>query len=268
MSNKSLIWIALLFVPAVAAGPFKLHFTKGETLRYKVNITSTETTSVKGDTAELRMSGSQVMTLKVSSVSGGSATMSVSYSNVTASATALSLPAEAKKNKDKIEDAAAGALKTALSRGARSQRVKANGSATYTMKAGEGQSLTIEGGAFMMLILPAGEPVLNKPWTAKIRQPMAGAPALPIKFKWVGTVTVAGRPLKKIVISMTQSKSDKQGELSLTATETAGGFVLFDAARGKVMSGEIERKAKQTIKHKTEGSRVQEQTSKQSFTKI
>ncbi len=268
MIKKSLVWIALLTVPAIAAAPLKLLFTKGETLRYKVDITSTETTSVKGDTAELRMSGSHVMTMKVTSVSNGVATMSVGYSNATASATALSLPEDAKKNKAKIEAAAASALKTALSTGARSQKVKSNGTATYTMKAGEGQSLTIEGGAFMMLVLPTSEPVLNKPWTANIRQPMPGAPALPVKFKWVGNVTKNGRPLKKIMMSVSQSKSDKQGEISMSMTESAGGFVLLDSGRGKVMSGEIERTLKQTMKHEKEGSRIQQQTSKQSFTKF
>jgi hypothetical protein len=268
MLKKSLLWIALLTLPAIAAAPLKLLFTKGETIRYKVDITSSETTSVKGDTAELRMTGSHVMTMKVSSVANGVATMSVGYSNATASATAVSLPAGAKKDKAKIETAAANALKSALSTGARSQKVKSNGSATYTMKAGEGQSLTIEGGAFMMLVLPTAEPALNKPWTANIRQPMPGSPALPVKFKWVGNVTVNGRPLKKIMISMSQSKSDKQGEISLSMTETANGFVLFDSGRGKVMSGEIERAVKQTVKHETEGSRVQEQSSKQTFTKF
>lgn len=194
--------------------------------------------------------------------------MSVAYSNATASATALSLPAEVKKDKAKIEADAAKALKAALSTGARSQKVKSNGSATYTMRAGEGQSLSIEGGAFMMLVLPTGEPALNKPWTANIRQPMPGSPALPIKFKWVGTVTQSGRPLKKIMISMSQSKSDKQGEVSLSLSETANGFVLFDSGRGKIMSGEIERTVKQTVKHEKEGTRVQEQSSKQTFTKF
>jgi hypothetical protein len=70
------------------------------------------------------------------------------------------------------------------------------------------------------------------------------------------------------MISMSQSKSDKQGEISLSMTETANGFVLFDSGRGKVMSGEIERAVKQTVKHETEGSRVQEQSSKQTFTKF
>jgi len=268
MIKKSFLWIALLAVPVMAAAPLKLLFSKGETLRYKVDITSTETTSLKGDTAELKMSGSHVMTMKVSSVANGLATMSVSYSNATASATAVSLPTEVKKDKAKIEAAAAKTLKSALSTGARSQKVKSNGSATYTMKAGEGQSLTIEGGAFMMLVLPTSEPVLNKPWAANIRQPMPGSPALPVKFKWVGNVTVGGRQLKKIVISMSQSKSDKQGEISLSMSESANGFVLFDSGRGKVMSGEIERAVKQTVKHEKEGTRVQEQSSTQKFTKF
>jgi hypothetical protein len=266
--RKSAILLAFAFVPALAAAPFKLVFTKGETLRYKVNISSTETSSFKGDTAEIKMTGSQVMTMKVTSISGGVATMSVGYSGATASATATSLPSEVKKDKAKIEEAAAKAMKAALGAGARSQKVKSNGSATYSIKAGEGQTLSIEGGAFMMLVLPNGEPALNKPYTVNVRQPMPGAPALPCTFKWVGTLTKNGRPLRKIMVSMTQSKSDKQGEVSVSMRETVSGFVLFDASRGKVMEGEIDRSLKQTMTHESQGTRTQNQTSKQSFVKF
>ena len=194
--------------------------------------------------------------------------MSVGYSGATASATATSLPAELKKDKAKIEGAAAQALKNALSGGARTQKVKANGSATYNLKAGEGQTLTIEGGAFMMLVLPNGEPALNKSYTVNIRQPMPGAPALPCTFKWVGNVTKNGKALRKIMVTMKQTKSNKQGDVTISMTETASGHVLFDAGRGKVMEGAIERSAKQTVKHATEGTRTQNQVSMQSFVKI
>jgi hypothetical protein len=181
---------------------------------------------------------------------------------------ALSLPPDAKTDKAKIEASASKALKAALSSGARSQKVKSNGSATYTMRAGEGQSLTIEGGAFMMLVLPAGEPVLNKTWTANIRQPMPGAPAMQCKFKWVGNVTKNGRALRKITVQMSQTKSNKQGDVTLSLNESAVGFVLFDSGRGKVMEGQVERTAKQTAKHATQGTRTQTQVSKQVFVKV
>ena len=266
--RKAPLLLALAFVPAIAAAPLRLIFTKGETLKYRVTISSTETNSFKGDTAEIKLTGSHVMTMKVSAISGGVATMSVSNSGATASATATSLPPELKKDKAKIEQAAANALKAALTSGARSQKVKSNGSATYNINAGEGQTLTIEGGAFMMLVLPAGEPVLNKPYTVNIRQPMPGAPALPCTFKWVGNVTKNGKPLRKIIVSMKQSKSDKQGEITVSMSETATGHVLFDAGRGKVIEGVIDRTAKQTVKHATQGTQTKNQTSKQSFVKF
>jgi hypothetical protein len=265
---KTALLIVFATVPALAAAPLKMIFTKGETLKYKVNITSTETNSFKGDTAEIKLTGTQVMTMKVSSVAGGVATMSVGYSGATATATATSLPAEVKKDKAKIEQAAANALKAALSGGARSQKVKPNGSATYSIKAGEGQTLTIEGGAFMMLVLPAGEPVLNKSYTVNIRQPMPGAPALPCTFKWVGNVTKNGKPLRKIMVTMKQSKSEKQGELTISISESANGYVLFDSGRGKVIEGVVDRSAKQTVKHATQGTQTKNQVSKQSFVKV
>lgn len=266
--QKTALLLAFATVPALAAAPLKMIFAKGETLKYKVIVASTETNSFKGDTAEIKLTGSQVMTMKVSAVSGGVATMSVGYTGATATATATSLPPEMKKDKAKIEQAAANALKAALSGGARSQKVKSNGSATYSIKAGEGQTLTIEGGAFMMLVLPAGEPVLNKPYTVNIRQPMPGAPALPCTFKWVGNVTKNGKALRKIMVTMKQSKSDKQGELSISISESASGYVLFDAGRGKVMEGVVDRTAKQTVKHATQGTQTKNQVSKQSFVKI
>lgn len=266
--RKTALLLAFASLPALAVAPLKMIFAKSETLKYRVNISSTEANSFKGDTAEIKLTGSQVMTMKVSAVSGGVATMSVGYSGATASATATSLPPEVKKDKAKIEQAAAKALKAALTAGARSQKVKANGSATYSIKAGEGQTLTIEGGAFMMLVLPAGEPVLNKPYIVKIRQPIPGAPALPCTFKWAGNVIKNGRPLRKIMVTMKQSKSNKQGELTVSMSETASGYVLFDAGRGKVMEGVIERTAKQTVKHATQGTQTKNQTSKQSFVKI
>ncbi|MEO7453151.1 MAG: hypothetical protein ABIV13_00130, partial [Fimbriimonadales bacterium] len=64
--KKSAVLLAFAFVPAFAAAPFKLLFAKGETLKYKVSVSSSEATSFKGDTAEIKMTGSQVMTLKVS----------------------------------------------------------------------------------------------------------------------------------------------------------------------------------------------------------
>ena len=266
--NKCLLWLALTASPAMAAAPMKLLFTKGETLKYKVSVESTESTSFKGDTAEIKVKGSHLMTIKVSSVSGGLASMTVGYSGATASATAVSLPPDAKKDKAKIEQAAANALKTALSTGARSQKVKSNGSATYAIKAGEGQTLSIEGGAFMMLVLPPGEPALNKPWKSNIRQPVPGAPALPCTFKWVANVSKGGKNLRKIMVHMTQSRSNKQGEVTLSMSETASGFVLFDASRGKVVEGVIDRNAKQSAKHATQGTRTQTQSSKQTFVKI
>ncbi|MDQ2985980.1 MAG: hypothetical protein M3R13_04580 [Armatimonadota bacterium] len=268
MLKKSLLLIVLATAPVLASAPLKLVFAKGETMQYKVTIAATEASSFKGDTLELRMTGSQVMTMKVSSVSGGAAKMSVGYSGATASATALSLPAEVKKDKAKIEQAATKAMKASLLSGARSQTVRSNGVASYTMKAGEGQSLTIEGGAFMMLVLPAGEPTLNKSWTANIRQPMPGAPSLPCKFKWVGNITKNGRPLRKIAVAMSQSKSNQQGEVTLSMSESVTGYVLFDSGRGKVLEGVIERTAKQTAKHSKEGTRTQVQESQQSFVKF
>ena len=266
--SRHFLWLALLASPALAAAPMKLIFTKGETLKYKVSVVSTESTSLKGETAEIRVQGSHLMTIKVSAVSGGLATMSVGYSGATASATALSLPPDAKKDKAKIEQAAANALKTALSTGARSQKVKSTGSATYSIKAGEGQTLSIEGGAFMMLVLPTTEPALNKPWKVNIRQPIPGAPALPCTFKWVGNVTKNGKALRKIMVHMTQSKSNKQGDVTVSMSETATGYVLFDAGRGKIMEGVIDRSAKQTAKHATQGTRTQTQSSKQTFVKV
>jgi hypothetical protein len=266
--RNSLLTLAFACLPALAAAPLKLLFSKGETMKYRVSVESTETTSFKGDTVEIKLTGSHVMTMRVNGVSGGLATMGVAYSGATAKATALSLPTEAKKDKAKIEAAAANALKAALSGGARTQKVRSNGVATYSIKAGEGQTLTIEGGAFMMLVLPSGEPMINKPWSASIRQPMPGAPALPCKFKWVGNVTKNGKPLRKITVHMTQAKSNKQGEVTLSLNETATGYVLFDSRRGKVMEGVIERTAKQTAKHASQGTRTQVQASKQSFTKI
>lgn len=268
MLKKSFILIALAAVPVLASAPLKLIFAKGETMQYKVTMTATETSSFKGDTLELKMTGSHVMALKVSSVSGGVAKMSVGYSGATASASALSLPAEVKKDKAKIEEAATKAMKASLLSGARSQTVRPNGAATYTIKAGEGQSLTIEGGAFMMLVLPTGEPTLNKTWTANIRQPMPNAPSLPCKFKWVGNITKNGRPLRKIAVSMSQSKSNKQGEVTLSMSESVIGHVLFDSGRGKVIEGVIERTAKQTAKHSKEGTRTRVQESKQFFVKF
>lgn len=268
MRYKTALLCVAVAAAATAAAPMKLQFTKGETLRYRVSVESTETTSVNGDTVELNMKGSHVMTMKVSSIASGVATMTVGYSGATASAKALSLPPEARKDKDKIEQQAAAVMKAALSSGARSQKVRSTGAATYTLAAGEGQSLTIEGGAFMMLVLPTGEPALNKPWTVNIRQPMPGAPALPCTFKWVGTLEKNGRSLRKILVSMSKSGSNKQGEVSITANETASGHILFDTARGKVMEGEIERTVKQTLKHEKEGTRTQTQVSKQSFVKF
>src|SRR5687768_1151159 len=138
--RKTPLLLAFACLPAVAAAPFKILCTKGETLKYKVSVSSTETNSFKGDTAEIKLTGSHVMTMKVSTVSGGVATMTVAYSGATTSATATSLPPELKKDKSKIEQAAANALKAALSTGARSQKVKSNGSATYSISAGEGQT--------------------------------------------------------------------------------------------------------------------------------
>jgi len=140
---------------------------------------------------------------------------------------------------------------------------------THILRPSAPQSiLTIEGGAFMMLVLPNGEPALNKSYTVNIRQPMPGAPALPCTFKWVGNVTKNGKALRKIMVTMKQTKSNKQGDVTISMTETASGHVLFDAGRGKVMEGAIERSAKQTVKHATEGTRTQNQVSMQSFVKI
>jgi hypothetical protein len=268
MFRKSLLLLAFACIPVMAVAPLKLIFSKGEVMKYRVNIDSTESTSLKGDTFEMKVSGSHLMTLTVASVSGGVASMSVKYSNAAANATALSLPPEAKKDKAKIEQNAEKALKAALLSGARSQKVRSNGSATYTLSAGEGQSLSIEGGAFMMLVLPSDTPTLNKVWSANIRQPMPGAPALPCKFKWVGNVTKNGRTLRKITIQMTQSKSNKKGDVSISVSETAIGHILFDAAKGKVIEGEVQRTAKQTLKHVKEGTRTQTQVSKQTFVKV
>ena len=99
-------------------------------------------------------------------------------------------------------------------------------------------------------------------------QPMPGAPALPCTFKWVGNVTKNGKALRKIMVTMKQSKSDKQGELSISISESASGYVLFDAGRGKVMEGVVDRTAKQTVKHATQGTQTKNQVSKQSFVKI
>lgn len=259
-------------LPLVSVGGqsiLALKFAKGETLRYLSSISATQSAKYRGETFALKMSGSNTMVISVQSVANGKASMSVSYTGGRSSATATSLPVGAKKDRAKIEAEAAKSLKATLSGGSRSQTVKSNGSSTYSIPMKDGQSMTIQDGAFMMLILPKVAPKVNIPWTANIRMPIPGATgAMPVKYKLVGSATYNGRAARKIVFSTSDTESKKQGDVAMKVSIGVNGYILLNPATGKIVQGAVHRNVKTTITHAKEGTRTSEQSSVQTFKKV
>ncbi len=258
-------------LPLASAGqsPLALRFAKGETLRYVSSVSATQSAKYRGEIFAIKMSGSNTMVISVKSVANGKASMSVSYTGGQSFATATSLPEGAKKDRAKIEAEAAKALKATLSGGARSQTVKGNGSSTYSIPMKDGQSMTIQDGAFMMLILPKLAPRVNTPWTAHIRMPIPGATgAMSVKYKLVGSATYNGQAARKIVFSTSDSESKKQGDVAVKVTIGVNGHILLNPASGKIVQGEVRRSVKTTLTHAKEGTRTSEQSSLQTFKKV
>jgi hypothetical protein len=263
-----LLFASISLASAVSA-PLALKFTPGETLKYYSTISATETASFKGETFAVKVSGSNTMVVKVSSVSSGTAKLAISYTGAAANATATSLPAAAKKDRAKIEGAAEKSLKASLTGGQRSQTVRPNGSSTYTLPVTDGQKLTIEDGAFMMLVLPKTTPQVNVPWTETIRLPIPGASnSITIKYKLVGNATFNGKSVKKIVFSSSSSGSKTQQGITGKVSTSVSGFLLLDPVAGKLVQGEVDRSVRTTLTHPKEGTRTSEETSVQKFKKV
>ncbi|MGI8923565.1 MAG: hypothetical protein ACR2HJ_05905 [Fimbriimonadales bacterium] len=269
---KLRIPLLLAMLPLASVGaqsPLALKFAKGETLRYLSSVSASQSAKYRGETFAIKMSGSNTMVISVKSVANGKALMSVSYTSSQSAATATSLPEGAKKDRVKIEAEAARAIKATLSGGARSQTVRSNGSSTYSIPMKDGQSMTIQDGAFMMLILPKGAPNVNTRWTANIRMPIPGATrAMPVKYKLVGTATYNGQAARKIVFSTSDSESKKQGDVAMKVRIDVKGHFLLNPATGKIVQGEVNRSVKTTLTHAKEGTRTSEQSSVQTFKKV
>src|SRR5438093_1495269 len=184
--NCSAILVA--FLASMNAQSPALKFSPGETLRYQSTISGSTTVSLGGTTSAININGSHVINYKVNSVAGGKATVTVSYSGARATATATALPPEAKKDKARIEKAMADRMKAGMTGGARTQTVTPRGNSIYRMSVADGTTMTIEDGAFMMLVLPASFPPVNGTWKAGIRMPEPGAKLISITYKNMGLV--------------------------------------------------------------------------------
>lgn len=266
--NTLLLLVPLAaFTAAQAPTSMALKFTKGETIKYRSTVSGAESVSFKGDTSAIRMSGTDVITIKVTSASPAKAAMSVTYGSATASATATSLPKEARSKKSEIEKQYAQALKKSLAGGSRTQTVTSRGVTTFRIQVGDGKSLTIEDGAFMMLVLPSKAPAVNSTWKATVRMPSpASTESLKMTYKLVGMKDVGGEPAYKIAFSAGDSQSKKQGDLSAKATFKLNGYCLLGSKSGKLLYGEVSRSTTTVLSGK-EGTRTAVQNSLQTYTK-
>src|SRR6185295_14337083 len=168
---KTSVAVSLFALAALssAQGPLAFKFTKGEVIRYRATMQIVRSNSFKGETSAIEANGTHTITAKVTSASPSRSTMSVSYSAASATAKATSLPAEARAKKGEIEKGTADMLKRSLEGMTRTQSVLASGKTTYTLPLGDGKSMTIEDGAFMMLMLPKTPPTPGMTWTAFVR---------------------------------------------------------------------------------------------------
>jgi hypothetical protein len=265
MKMKFLLAVVGLAAASAAQSP-ALKFTKGEVLRYKATLESTQSDAFRGETQAIKMMGSHTITMKVTNASSTSATMSVTYSGAQAAATVLSLPPKLRDKKSEIEKNTTAALKKSMNEGTRTQVVSSRGQTVYTVPVGDGTSVTIPEGAFLMVSLPSSPPIINKPWTANVRMPSA-ANRSPQKFtfKYVGLAAYKNQKAYKIVLSASNSDQQKEGEVSGKRTMTITGYVLISTS-GKVVYGELSRKQTTTMTHAKEGTRTSQQTTKQTYT--
>lgn len=268
--KRYLFLAALAFAPAIAgAPPMSLKFKKGEILKFKITLTGRESSEFKGETMAIRFSGSHVMSMKVTSATASSASMSVSYSGAQASATAESLPPSAKSKKDEIEKEVAKGLQQSMGAGNRTQTVNSRGVTTYKLAIGDGKTITIEGGAYMMLVLPSKAPSMNVPWTATVRMPVVNSSeSLKLTYKVVGSLQKGSENAYKILLNSSDTTSKTDGNVSGKLTTTVSGYVLLGQTSGQVLYGEVIRETKTVLTHKQQGTRTGIQSSKQVFTKI
>lgn len=262
----STIFVALSLLPPAQAPA--LRFTKGETLRYKTTMTGSRSASFKGSTQAMSYSGGCTMTLSVTSASAASAKMKVAYSGSFAKATVTALPPEMRAKKAEFEKAASDGIAKGMVSGGRSQSVTSRGIATFTIPLGDGKSMTISDGAFMMLVLPGTALSSGKTWRANVRMPIPEATgSIKVAYSFAGMQAFGGQQAYKITFASSDTQNQAKGEISAKMTTSLTGSILLGATSGKVLYGEVKRDSSTTLTHKTQGTRTAKQISIQTFTK-
>lgn len=249
--------------------PLELKFEVGEVLRYRETVEATGTMTFGGKSESVQMHGTRVSVFDVKSLTGTTATMSVSYRDIKASAKITKAPAGVSaKEKAEAEKNLTEQLKSDLSAGERTQTVSKNGTTTYKFAAGPNRYVLIENGSFLMLRLPENYPEMGQNWFLDLMQadPNAGEP-IKVNFKLVGASMIGGEKAYKIAFYAVKTDTTKQGDTKGEASLVMRGFVNLGINSGKVLSGEVMTDVTQTLS--AEG-RTQTQTRKtiQTFEKI
>lgn len=243
-----------------------LKFSPGEVLKYQMTLSGTQMSVAKGATNALSLSGSHTVIFKVASVANGTASMAVSYSGARASATATSLAPELKKDKAKIEKLTAERLKRSMTGEKRRQTVTPLGKTTY-IYSGDGKTMTISDGAFLMLILPSKLPALNGTWKAGVRMPDPNATGmLKMTYKYLGMTSYGSEQAYKISFSSNVTDSGRQGKVTGRLSIVLQGTLMLGAKSGKVLRGDIRRTLRRDVTAE-QGTISQTEDFTQTFTK-
>lgn len=224
--------------PTPTAIPMQLKFANGETLRYQASVTVDEEATSQGAKSGSKLSGSHTIAFKVTKVTSGKATMSVSYANPKATAKIINPPkGTTEKDITQLEKMLADGLKASLGRESRTQVTDSRGTTTYTFK-GDNQSITVSSGAFLMVILPQNSVSVGATWSAKVRMPQVPA-ADPITI----TYKLLANDGKTARISLAGlDKANRSGEQGkIDGTLTMSGTAVLDIAKGKLISVQIVR---------------------------
>lgn len=265
MFNLVILFAIAAFSPNQAG---MLKFAKGEVMKYKSTLSGSNTASFKGSTQAATFKGSNIMTVAVTSVTQTSASMKVTYSNAQGNVTITALPPEMKSKKAEIEKQISQSLKAGLNSGDRTQTTNSRGVTTYNLSLGDGKTMSISEGAFLMLVLPAGGAAPGKTWTANVRLPAAEASgSMKVQYKCTGIESYAGQQCYKITFTSSDSQSGKQGEVTMSMRASVSGTIYLSQG-GKVLYGDVKRTNTATLTHAKEGTRTQKQESVQTFTKI
>lgn len=260
--------IALFLINANAQTNYGLKFTSGQVIKYKETISVNNVTTLKGQRQTLRQAGSRTITMKVTFAKPTGTSLTVSYSNISATGVAIELPAEFPKEKKKeLEKALTDGMKASLSSANRTQTTNYLGVTTFKLFAGEGKSFSIENGSFMGLVLPKTAPTPNSTWKAKVSQPDPSGKPINFTYKYVGEVVSSAETAYKITFSATENQSETQQGTKLSATLALNGTILLGKSSGMIVSGNVTTVVTTTITAK-EGTQKRAVTTTQTFSKI